>query len=84
MHPASGAFLGGTVGYAAMWGIKRALLLIRSRSRAQRQLPTAAAKCDEPVREGVVAGLEPFIDTLVVCTVTALNHSCKWCVEPRS
>ena len=32
----------------------------------------AAAKTDEPVREGVVAGLEPFIDTIVVCTFTAL------------
>ena len=32
----------------------------------------AAAKSDHPVREGVVALLEPFIDTVVVCTVTAL------------
>jgi len=32
----------------------------------------AAATSDHPVREGVVALLEPFIDTVVVCTVTAL------------
>lgn len=32
----------------------------------------AAAKTDEPVSEGVVAVLEPFIDTVVVCTMTAL------------
>lgn len=32
----------------------------------------SAAKTKEPVREGVVAMLEPFIDTLVVCTMTAL------------
>lgn len=32
----------------------------------------AAAKTEEPVREGVVALLEPFIDTIVVCTMTAL------------
>jgi AGCS family alanine or glycine:cation symporter len=32
----------------------------------------AAAKTDEPAREGIVAGLEPFIDTIVVCTFTAL------------
>ena len=32
----------------------------------------AAAKTDEPVREGLVGGLEPFIDTIVVCTFTAL------------
>jgi len=32
----------------------------------------AAAVSDHPVREGVVALLEPFIDTVVVCTITAL------------
>ena len=32
----------------------------------------SAAKTDEPVSEGVVALLEPFIDTVVVCTMTAL------------
>ena len=32
----------------------------------------SAAKTDEPISEGVVALLEPFIDTVVVCTMTAL------------
>ncbi|MDO7713880.1 MAG: alanine:cation symporter family protein, partial [Pirellulales bacterium] len=32
----------------------------------------AAAKTDEPVREGMVAMLGPFIDTVVICTMTAL------------
>jgi AGCS family alanine or glycine:cation symporter len=32
----------------------------------------SAAKTDEPVREGIVALLEPFIDTIVICTMTAL------------
>ena len=32
----------------------------------------AAAKTDEPVREGIVAMIGPFIDTIVVCTMTAL------------
>lgn len=32
----------------------------------------AAARTEEPVREGLVALLEPFIDTIVVCTTTAL------------
>lgn len=31
----------------------------------------SAAKTDFPVREGIVALLEPFIDTIVVCTMTA-------------
>jgi len=65
------AFLGASFGMAALWGIKRALF---SSEAGQGSSPVAhsAAKTDEPVREGVVAGLEPFIDTLVVCTVTAL------------
>ena len=68
---ATGAFLGGTFAYAAMWGVKRALF---SSEAGQGSSPIAhsAAKTDEPVREGVVAGLEPFIDTIVVCTLTAL------------
>ncbi|GMT49747.1 MAG: transporter [bacterium] len=32
----------------------------------------AVAKTKEPVREGLVAMLEPFIDTIVICTMTAL------------
>ena len=32
----------------------------------------SAARTDEPIREGMVALLEPFIDTVVVCTTTAL------------
>jgi AGCS family alanine or glycine:cation symporter len=32
----------------------------------------SAAKTNEPVSEGVVALLEPFIDTVVICTMTAL------------
>ena len=66
-----GAFLGGAFGYAALWGVKRALF---SSEAGQGSAPIAhsAAKCEEPVREGIVAGIEPFIDTLVVCTVTAL------------
>lgn len=68
---AQGAFLGGTVGFAMLWGIKRALF---SSEAGQGSAPIAhsAAKTDEPVREGIVAGLEPLIDTLVVCTLTAL------------
>ena len=67
---AQGAFLGGTFGYAFLWGMKRALF---SNEAGQGSSPIAhsAARTHEPVREGVVAGLEPFIDTLVVCTLTS-------------
>lgn len=80
---AQGAFLGGTVGYAFTWGMKRALF---SNEAGQGSAPIAhaAAKTDEPIREGVVAGLEPFIDTIMVCTVTALIilSSDAWIREP--
>ena len=33
----------------------------------------AAAKTDEPIREGIVAMIGPFIDTILVCTMTALT-----------
>ncbi len=70
-HEATGAFVGGTMGYAFIYGMKRALF---SNEAGQGSSPIAhsAAKTDEPVREGVVAGLEPFIDTLIVCTFSAL------------
>ncbi|MCP4091724.1 MAG: alanine:cation symporter family protein [Gammaproteobacteria bacterium] len=68
---ASGAFIGGTMGYAFLFGMKRAIF---SNEAGQGTSPIAhsAAKTSEPVREGVVAGLEPFLDTIVVCTLTAL------------
>ena len=68
---AQGAFLGGTFGYAFLWGMKRALF---SNEAGQGSAPIAhsAARTNEPVREGIVAGLEPFIDTIIVCTLTAL------------
>ncbi len=68
---AQGAFLGGTAGLAFLWGMKRALF---SNEAGQGSAPIAhsAARTSEPVREGIVAGLEPFIDTLVVCTLTTL------------
>ena len=68
---AGGAFLGGGFGYAVIWGVKRALFSSEA-GWGSAPIAHSAAKTDEPVREGVVAGLEPFIDTLVVCTVTAL------------
>ncbi len=71
-HPAEaqGAFLGGVAGWAFLRGMQRALF---SNEAGQGSAPIAhsAARTDEPVREGVVAGLEPFVDTLVVCTITA-------------
>jgi AGCS family alanine or glycine:cation symporter len=68
---AEGAFIGGTMGYAFLYGLKRAFF---SNESGQGTSPIAhsAARTKEPVREAVVAGLEPFIDTIIVCTMTAL------------
>ncbi|MGH8530425.1 MAG: alanine/glycine:cation symporter family protein [Nevskiales bacterium] len=68
---AQGAFIGGGVGYAFLWGMKRAIF---SNEAGFGSAPIAhsAVKTTEPVTEGIVAGLEPFVDTLVVCTITAL------------
>ncbi|MGH7571348.1 MAG: alanine/glycine:cation symporter family protein [Gemmatimonadota bacterium] len=54
-----------------MWGVRRGLF---SNEAGQGSAPIAhaAAKTDEPVSEGVVALLEPFIDTIVICALTAL------------
>ncbi|MCZ6777290.1 MAG: amino acid carrier protein [Ignavibacteria bacterium] len=68
---AEGAFIGGTAGYAFLWGMKRALFSSES-GQGSSPIAHSAAKTNEPVREAVVAGLEPFIDTLVVCTLTTL------------
>lgn len=54
-----------------LWGVRRGLF---SNEAGQGSAPIAhsAAKTQEPVSEGVVALLEPFIDTIVICTITAL------------
>ncbi len=74
------AFSGTAVGGGAA-GIAVSQVLIQGVRRAafsneaglgSAPIAHAAATTDEPVREGVVALLEPFIDTVVICTMTAL------------
>ena len=61
----------GAVIMTLMWGVRRGLF---SNEAGQGSAPIAhaAAKTDEPVSEGVVALLEPFIDTIVICSLTGL------------
>lgn len=68
---ATGAFIGGTVGSAFLFGMKRAIFSNEA-GQGSSAIAHAAAKTDEPVREGLVGAMEPFIDTIVVCTFTAL------------
>ena len=68
---ATGGFLGATFAYAFDRGVNRGLY---SNEAGQGSAPIAhsAARTDEPAEEGMVAILEPFIDTIVVCTITGL------------
>lgn len=68
---AVGGFLGATFAYAFDRGVNRGLY---SNEAGQGSAPIAhaAARTDEPADEGMVSILEPFIDTIVICTVTGL------------
>ncbi|BAO77179.1 alanine/glycine:cation symporter family protein [Winogradskyella sp. PG-2] len=70
-YPEGDTFLGGVVGALILHGIKRGAF---SNEAGIGTAPMAhgAAKTDEPIREGLVAMLGPAIDTLIVCTLTAL------------
>jgi alanine or glycine:cation symporter, AGCS family len=68
---ATGGFLGATFAYAFNRGVNRGLF---SNEAGQGSAPIAhaSAKTKEPVSEGMVSILEPFIDTLIICTLTGL------------
>jgi len=68
---ATGGFLGATFAYAFNRGVNRGLF---SNEAGQGSAPIAhaSAKTTEPVAEGMVSMLEPFIDTLIICTLTGL------------
>lgn len=64
------AAFGGFVG-CLVTGIKRAAFSNEA-GIGSAAIAHSAARCEHPVQEGVVSLLEPFIDTVVVCTMTAL------------
>jgi AGCS family alanine or glycine:cation symporter len=66
-----GGFAGGTFIFMLTWGVKRGLFSNES-GQGSAPIAHAAAKTDEPIREGVVAMIGPFIDTLIICTMTGL------------
>ena len=68
---ATGGFLGGSIAFAFNRGVNRGLF---SNEAGQGSAPIAhaAARAHEPVSEGLVALLEPFIDTIIICTLTGL------------
>ncbi|HZH74292.1 MAG TPA: amino acid carrier protein, partial [Mariniphaga sp.] len=68
---AVGGFLGGSVAFAFNRGVNRGLF---SNEAGQGSAPIAhaSARAHEPVSEGLVALLEPFIDTIIICMLTGL------------
>jgi len=68
---ATGGFLGATIAYAFNRGVNRGLF---SNEAGQGSAPIAhaAAKTKHPVSEGMVSILEPFIDTVIICTLTGM------------
>lgn len=64
------AFYGGLFGVLVM-GIRRASFSNEA-GLGSAAIAHAAAKTDEPVREGIVGMIGPFIDTVIVCTMTAM------------
>jgi len=68
---ATGGFLGAGFAYAFNRGVNRGLF---SNEAGQGSAPIAhaAARTEEPIAEGMVAILGPFIDTIVICTLTGL------------
>jgi len=68
---AVGGFLGAGFAFTFNKGVNRGLF---SNEAGQGSAPIAhsAAKAQEPVSEGMVAILEPFIDTIIICTITGL------------
>jgi len=68
---AVGGFLGASFAYAMQRGVNRGLFSNEA-GQGSAAIAHASAKGKEPASEGMVSLLEPFIDTIVICTITGL------------
>jgi AGCS family alanine or glycine:cation symporter len=68
---ATGGFLGATVAAAMRFGIARGVFSNES-GLGSAPIAAAAARTNDPVKQALVSMTQTFIDTLVVCTMTAL------------
>jgi len=68
---AGGGFVGGVMAFTIQQGVARGIFSNES-GLGSAPIAHAAAKTHEMAREGFVAMLGPFIDTIVICTLTAL------------
>ncbi len=68
---AAGGFVGSSFLLAVQFGVARGIFSNES-GLGSAAIAHAAAKTDDPVRQGTVAMMGTFIDTIIVCTMTAL------------
>ena len=67
---ATGGFAGATVWMALRYGVARGVFSNEA-GLGSSPIAHAAAKTNNPVKQGMISMLEPLIDTLIVCTITA-------------
>jgi len=70
-HAATGGFAGAAVWAAIRFGVARGVFSNEA-GLGSAPIAHAAAQTDDPVRQGVIAMLGTFIDTLCVCSITGL------------
>lgn len=68
---ATGGFVGATVWAAIRFGVARGIFSNEA-GLGSAPIAQATARTNSPVRQGVIAMLETFIDTIIVCTITGL------------
>ena len=68
---AAGGFTGAAVAAAIRYGVARGVFSNEA-GLGSAAIAHAAAQTDNPVRQGIIAMLGTFIDTIIVCTMTAL------------
>jgi AGCS family alanine or glycine:cation symporter len=68
---ATGGFIGSTFLITLKYGVARGLFSNEA-GQGSAAIAHAAAKTEHPMREGLVASVGPMIDTLIICTMTAL------------
>ena len=69
--PATIAGTGGGIMLTMIWGIKRGLYSNEA-GQGSAAIAHSTAKTNYPIREGAVAMLGPYIDTIIICTMTGL------------
>jgi len=68
---ATGGFAGAAVWAAIQFGVARGIFSNEA-GLGSAPIAHAAARTDNPVRQGVIAMLDPLIDTIIICTITGL------------